>query len=50
MARLPTGIYPMVYSFFDEDGSLRLGTYEIQIEAAIRSQATGLAILGLGSD
>ena len=50
MARLPTGIYPMVYSFFDEDGSLRLDTYEIQIEAAIRSQAAGLAILGLGSE
>ena len=50
MARLPTGIYPMVYSFFDEHGSLRLDTYEIQIEAAIRSQAAGLAILGLGSE
>ena len=28
MARLPTGIYPMFYYFFNEDCSLRLGTYE----------------------
>ena len=44
------GIYPMLYSFFDAQGQLRLDAFKKQIDAVLASDATGLAILGLGTE
>jgi 4-hydroxy-tetrahydrodipicolinate synthase len=47
---IDSGIYPMVYSFFTSDGVLRLDAFRHQVDAAIRSNAAGIAILGLGTE
>jgi len=44
------GTYPMLYAFFDEAGRLRREANARQIEAAIRAGASGVAVLGLGSE
>ncbi len=48
--RVLPGIYPMLYSFFDEAGRLRLDPFRLQVDAAIANHATGIAILGLGTE
>ena len=44
------GTYPMLYAFFDEGGRLRRDTVTRQIEAAIACGASGMAVLGLGTE
>ncbi len=44
------GIYPMLYAFFDAAGRLRREAVSRQIEAAIASGASGIAVLGLGTE
>ena len=44
------GTYPMLYAFFDEAGRLRREAVSRQIEAAIASGASGIAVLGLGTE
>ena len=44
------GMYPMLYAFFDEADRLRRDTHERQIEAALKSGASGVAVLGLGTE
>ena len=45
-----SGTYPMLYAFFDEAGRLRRDAATRQIEAAIASGASGMAVLGLGTE
>jgi 4-hydroxy-tetrahydrodipicolinate synthase len=49
-APVPPGIYPMLFSFFDEGGALRLDPFRVQVEAAVAAGAAGVAILGLGTE
>ncbi|MGN6682998.1 MAG: dihydrodipicolinate synthase family protein [Devosia sp.] len=44
------GIYPMLYAFFDAAGGLRRDAVTRQIEASIKSGASGIAVLGLGTE
>ena len=44
------GMYPMLYAFFDEADRLRRDAHERQIEAALKSGASGVAVLGLGTE
>lgn len=44
------GMYPMLYAFFDEADRLRRTAHKRQIEAALKSGATGVAVLGLGTE
>ena len=44
------GTYPMLFSFFDESQKLRRDAFERQVEAAILSGASGVAILGLATE
>ncbi|MCB9992823.1 MAG: dihydrodipicolinate synthase family protein [Hyphomicrobiaceae bacterium] len=44
------GIYPMLYAFFDEDGGLRRSAVTRQIGAALSANASGIAVLGLGTE
>jgi len=44
------GIYPMLYSFFDEQGVLQPDPFRIQVDAAVSNDAAGVAILGLGTE
>lgn len=45
-----SGVYPMTYSFFDEDGELDLPALKCEIEALIAWGASGIAVLGLASE
>jgi 2-keto-3-deoxy-L-arabinonate dehydratase len=45
-----SGTYPMLYAFFGEDGRLRRDAVTRQIDAAIASGASGIAVLGLGTE
>lgn len=45
--RQPSGIFPMVYVFFDESGGLDRPAFEQQIEACLTVGAHGIALLGL---
>jgi 4-hydroxy-tetrahydrodipicolinate synthase len=45
-----SGTYPMLYAFFDEAGRLRRDAVTRQVEAAIASGASGVAVLGLGTE
>lgn len=40
----------MLYAFYDQQGQLRMDAFKKQIDAALASDATGLAILGLGTE
>jgi 2-keto-3-deoxy-L-arabinonate dehydratase len=44
------GIYPMLYAFFDDHGALRQDPFRVQVDAALGTQAAGVAILGLGTE
>lgn len=44
------GIYPMLYAFFDDRGVLRQDPFRRQVDAALGTQASGAAILGLGTE
>jgi 4-hydroxy-tetrahydrodipicolinate synthase len=44
------GTYPMLYAFFDAAGRLRREAITRQVEAAIASGASGIAVLGLGTE
>ena len=44
------GIYPMLYAFFDDRGVLRQDPFRLQVDAALGTQAAGVAILGLGTE
>jgi len=44
------GTYPMLYAFFDAAGRLRREAVTRQIETAIASGASGIAVLGLGTE
>lgn len=44
------GNYPMLYAFFDEAGHLRREAFSRQIAAAIACGASGIAVLGLGTE
>ena len=44
------GIYPMLYTFFDDQGALRRDPFLVQVDAALGAQAAGVAILGLGTE
>ena len=44
------GTYPMLYAFFDEKLGLRRDAFTRQITAAIASGASGIAVLGLGTE
>ena len=44
------GAYPMLYAFFDEANRLRRDAHSRQIRAALASGASGIAVLGLGTE
>lgn len=44
------GMYPMLYAFFDDANRLRRKAHTRQIEAALKSGAAGVAVLGLGTE
>jgi 4-hydroxy-tetrahydrodipicolinate synthase len=44
------GTYPMLFAFFDAAGKLRRDAFERQIEAALASGASGVAVLGLATE
>ncbi len=44
------GTYPMLYAFFDADGRLRRDAVTRQIESSIACGASGIAVLGLGTE
>src|SRR6201986_2425156 len=44
------GTYPMLYAFFDADGRLRRDAVARQIESSIACGASGIAVLGLGTE
>ncbi len=44
------GTYPMLYAFFDEGGQVRRDAIDRQVAAAIAAGASGIAVLGLGSE
>lgn len=44
------GTYPMLYAFFDEEGRLRRDAFSRQISAAVAAGASGIAVLGLGTE
>src|SRR5258708_6058702 len=45
-----SGIYPMVYAFFDEGGSLAREPVVALVEAMVRHRVHGVAVLGLASE
>lgn len=44
------GTYPMLYAFFGADGSVSRAGFARQIEAAVAVGASGVAVLGLGTE
>jgi 2-keto-3-deoxy-L-arabinonate dehydratase len=44
------GTYPMLYAFFGADGAVLRDPITVQIEAAVRAGAEGVAVLGLGTE
>jgi len=44
------GTYPMLYAFFDEAGRLRRDAVARQVEASLAAGASGIAVLGLGTE
>lgn len=45
-----SGIYPMLYAFFDESGHLRNDAFQRQADVILNTEAAGAAILGLGTE
>ena len=48
--KIEPGIYPMLYSFFDEQRKLRIDPFLQQVDIALSSSAAGVAILGLATE
>ena len=44
------GTYPMLYAFFDQAGRLRRDAVSRQVESSITCGASGVAVLGLGTE
>ena len=44
------GIYPVVYTLFDADGHLSRDGSRLQVQAMLRSDVDGVAVLGLASE
>ena len=44
------GVYPILYSFFDESGSLRRHAMRRQVEGCIGAGAHGIAVMGLATE
>ncbi len=44
------GVYPMAYTFFDENGELDLAAIRVQTEALIDWGAAGITVLGLAGE
>ena len=44
------GTYPMLFAFFGEDGTVLRAAFTRQIEAAVTAGASGIAVLGLGTE
>ena len=44
------GTYPMLYAFFGVDGAVLRDPVTVQIEAAVRAGAEGVAVLGLATE
>ena len=44
------GTYPMLYAFFDAEGALVRDAVEVQVAAAAAHGASGIAVLGLGTE
>ncbi|CAE6697077.1 UNVERIFIED_ORG: 4-hydroxy-tetrahydrodipicolinate synthase [Paraburkholderia sediminicola] len=44
------GIYPILYAFFDRDNHLDRDAMRRQMEAVVRAQAPGVAVLGLATE
>jgi 4-hydroxy-tetrahydrodipicolinate synthase len=47
---LPSGIYPMLYAFFDDSGNLRPDPFMQQVDITLNTDAAGIAILGLATE
>ena len=47
---VPSGLYPMLFAFFDDGGRLRRDAFTRQIGAAGAAGAAGVAVLGLGTE
>ncbi|MBC7738465.1 MAG: dihydrodipicolinate synthase family protein [Candidatus Saccharibacteria bacterium] len=50
MHRRIRGTYPMLYAFFGPDGSVQRAAFARQIDAAVAVGASGVAVLGLGTE
>ncbi|MCB0084246.1 MAG: dihydrodipicolinate synthase family protein, partial [Caldilineaceae bacterium] len=44
------GVYPILYSFFDEHGALDRAAMQRQVEACIANGAHGIAVMGLATE
>ncbi len=42
-----SGIYPILYSFFDTDGNLDRDAMRLQVEACLKAGAQGIVVLGI---
>ena len=45
-----SGVYPMLYAFFDKTGRLHRSAMRQEVRAMLAAKAHGLAILGLASE
>lgn len=46
----PSGIYPMLYAFFDQAGALDRAAIRRQVDACVANGAHGVAVLGLATE
>jgi 4-hydroxy-tetrahydrodipicolinate synthase len=44
------GVYPILYSFFDEHGELDRDAMRLQVEACVKGGAHGIAVMGLATE
>jgi len=44
------GIYPMLYTFFEDSGLLRHDPFLMQVDTILSTSASGVSILGLGTE
>ena len=44
------GIYPMLNTFFEDNGELRHDPFLMQLDTILSTSASGVAILGLGTE
>ena len=45
-----SGVYPMVYAFFDGSGNVNTSALKAQVEAALRHGVDGIGVLGLATE